>query len=87
MISGRRAFFPLPFPLSHYPPLSFLLLFDLTITSSPVFMSDVYPGAAWEMAGLKKTFEKIYQSKLSPLIMPQVRWDSEKKASELEHCW
>lgn len=43
----RSSFFP-PSPCS---PLCPSFLFDLTIKSSLVFVSDVYPRAAWEMAG------------------------------------
>lgn len=48
---------------SFYPPSPFSpccpsFLFDLTIKSSPVFMSDVYPRAAWEMAGWRRRLRK-----------------------------
>lgn len=39
------------FPTSPSSPCCPYSLFDLAIKSFPVFMSDVYPGAAWEMAG------------------------------------
>lgn len=47
---GRRTSFFL-FPTSPSSPRCPYSLFDLTIKSFPVFMSDVYPRAAWEMAG------------------------------------
>lgn len=60
--------------------------FDLTIKSSPVFMSDVYEGGLGN-GWLKKTFEKMCLSKLSPLITPQFHWDRKKKVGEQEHYW
>lgn len=52
---GRRVslLYPPPqpsHPRSPFSPRCPSFLFDLAIKSSPVFMSDVYPRAAWEMA-------------------------------------
>ena len=51
---GEEGIFP-PSPSSPCCPSS---LFDLTIKSSLVFMSDVYPRAAWEMAGWRRRLRK-----------------------------
>lgn len=59
-------------------------LFDLTIKSSPVSMSDVYPRAAWGNDRLKKTFEKMCPSKPSTLIKPYFQWERKKKAKDLQ---
>lgn len=48
---GGGGYLPPPRPPSPSSPCCPSSLFDLAIKSSLVFMSDVYPRAAWEMAG------------------------------------
>lgn len=55
---GRGGGIILLFPPSLCSPCCPSFLFDLTIKSFLVFMSDVYPRAAWEMAGWRRRLRK-----------------------------
>lgn len=58
LVSGRGGGYHSYFPPSPRSPRCPSSLFDLTIKSSPVFMSDVYPRAAWEIAGWRRRLRK-----------------------------